>query len=852
MRVKLFLLIFISLFFISRTADTQEKWSIDPRITKIYPSGTYAPLPQFPDNFYNPNHNVRVVNTFNGTYFVNPNFRIHPSSNTTQSEVAICRNPLNRSIMFAASNAIYPIGGYEFISEGVYVTTNSGVNWFGWDSVNSPIRTGHGGDPGPAIDKNGTFILSHLGYPVTGMFANYSTDNGLNWSSTYTIVSGSMDKNFSGTDDVPGSPYYGRSYTVWTWFDAGSPYIAVSYTTNGGVSWSAPAQVNTPPAGHFSHGVDIRVGPAGQVYLTWAGALNTALTEDFDGFAVSINGGVNWIVTENAFDANGIRGYLAAKGSIRVNSFPRIDVDRSGGERNGWIYIVGCDKNLAPAGSDPDIILHRSTDGGLTWSSAARVNQDPLNNGAVQYFPAVRVDEGGGVNVLYYDDRNVGTNLVEVYMSRSTDGGNTWADILITDHNFAPLPIGGIGGGYSGDYIGITSGNGKLWPVWMDTYQTNYFQIWTTWVDFSQTPAHDILVGPFLSLPSQIIVNTAYDIKVRIRNGGTSNETNVPIKFFIDGALINTTSKDLISGQFDSVSNTWTPAAAGSHTLMYVSALSNDTNRTNDTAKTTVQVMPGPLQTLFCDPFDNSSNWTITNNGGNCSWSIVQPRAVYQLPPSASGKCMAADVDSCGPGAYANTSAVMINSLNCSSISGVYCEFDNDFYRFGSDTAKMDVSIDGGSTWTNVFTWTTTRRGEHVVIAVPRADNQANVRFRLIAIEPGWDWWWAVDNFCIKGYGYIGVANNKNEIPKEFLLSQNYPNPFNAITVINYRLPKAGNVKLVVYDILGREIRTLVNEFKQAGSYNVSFDASSLASSVYFYKIEAGSFIQIKKMVLIK
>jgi hypothetical protein len=110
-------------------------------MTQVYPSGIYAPLPQIPDNVFNPNHNVRVVKTFNGIYLINPNFRIHPSTNTTQSEVTICRNPIDQATMFVASNAVYPVGGYEFISEGVYVTTNSGVKLVVYDLLGREVRT---------------------------------------------------------------------------------------------------------------------------------------------------------------------------------------------------------------------------------------------------------------------------------------------------------------------------------------------------------------------------------------------------------------------------------------------------------------------------------------------------------------------------------------------------------------------------------------------------------------------------------------------------------------------------------------------------------------------------------------
>ena len=89
-------------------------------------------------------------------------------------------------------------------------------------------------------------------------------------------------------------------------------------------------------------------------------------------------------------------------------------------------------------------------------------------------------------------------------------------------------------------------------------------------------------------------------------------------------------------------------------------------------------------------------------------------------------------------------------------------------------------------------------------------------------------------------------------IPRVYSLSQNYPNPFNPVTSIKYSIPKQSLVRLVVYDILGREITTLVNEMKQPGNYNVSFDASGYASGVYFYRIQAGDFTDVKKMVLIK
>ncbi|MCU0342191.1 MAG: T9SS type A sorting domain-containing protein [Ignavibacterium sp.] len=88
--------------------------------------------------------------------------------------------------------------------------------------------------------------------------------------------------------------------------------------------------------------------------------------------------------------------------------------------------------------------------------------------------------------------------------------------------------------------------------------------------------------------------------------------------------------------------------------------------------------------------------------------------------------------------------------------------------------------------------------------------------------------------------------------PKKFELSQNYPNPFNPTTTIRFSLPEASTVKLTVFNILGQEIKTLVNEFKESGVHTINFDASELNSGIYIYKIEAGTYTQSRKMMLVK
>ena len=91
-----------------------------------------------------------------------------------------------------------------------------------------------------------------------------------------------------------------------------------------------------------------------------------------------------------------------------------------------------------------------------------------------------------------------------------------------------------------------------------------------------------------------------------------------------------------------------------------------------------------------------------------------------------------------------------------------------------------------------------------------------------------------------------------DNIPNKYGLLQNYPNPFNPVTAIRYSTPKRSIVSLKVYDLIGNEIVTLVNEEKEKGIYSLNFNASSLASGMYLYRLETGSFADTKKMILLK
>ena len=108
-------------------------------------------------------------------------------------------------------------------------------------------------------------------------------------------------------------------------------------------------------------------------------------------------------------------------------------------------------------------------------------------------------------------------------------------------------------------------------------------------------------------------------------------------------------------------------------------------------------------------------------------------------------------------------------------------------------------------------------------------------------------WGLRFNNDNITGINSVSQVN-----PDKYELFQNYPNPFNPTTTIKYSISSNTAVKMRIYDVLGKEVATLVNQVQTAGTYKVDFDASKLSSGVYFYKLEAGQFTEVKKMTLLK
>jgi len=157
------------------------------------------------------------------------------------------------------------------------------------------------------------------------------------------------------------------------------------------------------------------------------------------------------------------------------------------------------------------------------------------------------------------------------------------------------------------------------------------------------------------------------------------------------------------------------------------------------------------------------------------------------------------------------------------------------------------------TTWYNK-TNTTWTKDVVDITSLANGSSQLKIRFSLVSNGSVVNDGIYIDNIKILNYNAVptNITTVSSETPDKYVLNQNYPNPFNPSTQISFALPERNFVTLKIYDVLGKEVVTLVNEVKNAGTYKYDFNASGLSSGIYYYTISSGNFFQTKKMTLIK
>lgn len=232
------------------------------------------------------------------------------------------------------------------------------------------------------------------------------------------------------------------------------------------------------------------------------------------------------------------------------------------------------------------------------------------------------------------------------------------------------------------------------------------------------------------------------------------------------------------------------------------------------------------------------------NQGAN--WTLVNTASASEIPSmcnTAFDKSVVWSTEWNGYNIYKSTNFGDTWSVHHSnSFSGWgsdICHEDPTVMLTGSWSSRATISINSGETWTDVSAGLQGHGGGIMIadrgfILAHQGNNiyKLNVTYNVIATAIS--------------------ENNISSVPKDFNLAQNFPNPFNPTTKIVYDIPESGNVSLKVYDQLGKEVSTLVNSFRNAGSYEITFDGTALSTGIYFYKLDVNGLTSTKKMILVK
>ncbi len=384
------------------------------------------------------------------------------------NEISIALNKDNLSEMIAGANIA-----------SLYTSVNGGVTW-----NRSEQKSSYGvwGDPVVGIDWEGNYYHFHLSKPEDGNYIDRivcqkSTDKGEHFNNgSYAGLNGTkaQDKHWVAFDSTRKNIYL--SWTQFDEYDSKDPddrsNILFSKSNDFGETWTPAVQINSVDGDcqdddNTVEGAIPAVAPNGDLFVTWMGPNGLVFNRSEDG-------GETWMEEEQKiFDIP--EGWaIEIPGIYRANGFPIIKIDNTGGENQGAIYINWADQRNGT--DDTDIWLTTSKNNGETWSEPIRVNQD--KPGRQQFFTWMDIDQtNGNLYFVYHDRRNHDNDSTDVYMSYSTDGGESFKDIKISESAF--LPDGSI---FFGDYNNIAAHNGVIRPVWT-RLEGRDISVWTAIVD---------------------------------------------------------------------------------------------------------------------------------------------------------------------------------------------------------------------------------------------------------------------------------------------------------------------------------------------------------------------------------
>ena len=404
----------------------------------------------------------------------------------SQNEVTIAAFPDNRDVLVATARDTRQASGFSWA--GYYRSTDGGKTWtnalvpgFPGDTStegqSSPVHEAGwtiGSDPVITADREGRVYLAWLAFgPSTTEFAGWLvvtvySDFGATYEFTSVAYRGHdtpsdklggpgnsrvVDKEWIAVDDTGGA-CDGFLYTAWALFESsgGSVPIVFQRSSDGGRTWTPILHLSHTPNSQ-NQGTTVAVGRRGEVYVAWED-----FHKDTQLFTRSLDCGATFEQERPISSVVPVPEPLPGN-RYRLDSFPRMAVSAT----TSTIFVTWADYRSG----DADVLLVRSTNRGISWSSPSRVNDVTANH---QIFPAITTF-GGRVDVAFYDSRNdPAAKLLDVYYAQSNDDGATFlANVRVTDAAFDPnLGITASGGAFLGDYNGIASNSAGVHPIWAD------------------------------------------------------------------------------------------------------------------------------------------------------------------------------------------------------------------------------------------------------------------------------------------------------------------------------------------------------------------------------------------------
>lgn len=377
------------------------------------------------------------------------------------SEPSVAVNPRNSAQVVVA---------YQ-VTDHIAYSTDSGLHWRLARGV-PPLNYRVSGDVSVVFDNKGHAILCSIafdklgtdqywGHNATrnGIFVRRSLDGGENWETKLvTVISHPSDpgipfedKPYIVADDTQG-PYAGNLYIGWTHFTLTKSEIYFSRSTDDGVSWSRPIVISTHPGLPRDDNGDVEgftgaVTPDGALHVIWTDGRHVVYT-------VSRDGGRSFARTRNIIRV--APPYFGVSQVSRCNGFPEIVSD----PRTGRLYVTWSDYR----NGDVDVFSSASANGGKTWMPPVRVNDDPVHDGADQFFQWPAVDPAtGDLYVSFYDRRQDPANrAATITLARSTDHGRTFQNYAWSVKPFDA------GDSFIGDYTGLAALDGRVYGAWTE------------------------------------------------------------------------------------------------------------------------------------------------------------------------------------------------------------------------------------------------------------------------------------------------------------------------------------------------------------------------------------------------